>query len=52
MKTVHMKRRRGVISIILGGIVAAIFYYGAVFLLLEGIKEMPDSPPPVETRDK
>ena len=52
MKTVRMKRRRGIISIILGGIVAAVFYYGAVFLLLEGIKAMPDSPPPVETRDK
>ena len=40
-----LERRRGFASIIIGGAVAAALYYGAVFLLLEGVKAMPDTPP-------
>ena len=40
-----LERRRGFASIIIGGAVAAALYYGAVFMLLEGVKAMPDTPP-------
>jgi hypothetical protein len=43
-----LERRRGFASIIIGGAVAAALYYGAVFLLLEGVRAMPDTPPQAE----
>ena len=43
-----LERRRGFASIIIGGAVAAALYYGAVFLLLEGVRAMPDTPPQTE----
>ena len=44
-----LKRRKGLISVILlGGMVAAALYYGAVLLLLGGVRAMPETPPQTE----
>ena len=42
-------RRRGFVSLILAGTLAALLYYVTVWLMVERIKTMPDGPPPLET---
>ncbi|MCR5347235.1 MAG: hypothetical protein K6E38_05600 [Fretibacterium sp.] len=50
--TRRLTRRTGFVSLILGAIVAAVFYYGAVCLLVEGIQAMPPTPLPTAVDDK
>ena len=45
-------KRRGLIALILAGALAAFIYYGAVWLVVERVKTMPDSPPLLETPDR
>lgn len=48
-----LTRRPGFVSLILAGALAAAFlYYGAVWLLVEGVRAMPDSPPPAEAHGR
>ncbi|MCR4818039.1 MAG: hypothetical protein K5841_03670 [Fretibacterium sp.] len=41
----RLTRQPGFVSLVIAGTLAALFYYGAVFLLLEGINAMPPTPP-------
>ncbi|MBQ7262140.1 MAG: hypothetical protein IJR14_00320 [Synergistaceae bacterium] len=48
MKTA-IARRRGVLTALLAlGAVAALLYHGAVWLLVERVRTMPEVPPPTE----
>ncbi|MCR4818617.1 MAG: hypothetical protein K5841_06640 [Fretibacterium sp.] len=44
----QLPRQSGFVTLILAGTLAAIFYYGAVFLLLQGVNAMPPTPPQEE----
>ena len=45
-------KRLGLIALLLAGALAVFLYYGAVWLVLERVKTMPDSPPLLEKTDR